>query len=261
MYYGYRVLKRDFISLVGALIILSTLPVMLYVGGTSSTGPAAFLTLTLAFSTAFSALAAQAKRRLGEAWRLLTDRRRGWLAVVGGVLNFAVAGLLLSVGSAGTSAPLAAVVYRSWVLMAAPLTPLILRSGVRRVEVAVSLTSFTALALTTLLGVDVSVGAYVPILFLSAFTTALSNVLIKRLDKANASAKSTDKVDVYAETLVFNASSLLAVTPWLSPQASASSFPQGSSWRRRTPGCSLTAWRVCSTSTRSNPSAPSTWAT
>ncbi|MEM3791105.1 MAG: DMT family transporter [Candidatus Micrarchaeaceae archaeon] len=193
-------LIKSLVYLFISLLILASLPIFLYLGGRSS-GTVPFLFFTFLFSSIISSLALFKNRKKVKAnlkWRELT------MISLAGVLNFAVAGLLLTIGELHTGVNLAYVVSRSWPLMTIPLITLLLGNRVSARRLFVSLISFIAFSFTILYGVNIQASKYLVLVFLSAFFTAISNVLAKKVN-----------VNIIVQLCLFNIFSLLFISFFL----------------------------------------------
>ena len=177
---------------------LAFFPIALDVGG--SLGAVQFLFYSFLFATALSGIFLVANKKTGKLRDLLHHRRSLLYLIIGGLFNYCVAALLLTVGVMHTSASLAGVVFRAWPLFAVLFIPFMLKTKVNRYQIAALAIGFVAIyfAMTqgTLLNINASMAPYILLLLFSALAAAFSNVIIKG-----------QNVELYTELFVFNISS------------------------------------------------------
>lgn len=101
-----------------------------------------------------------------------------------GLVNNALVQLFLGFGTLGTNASIASVVYRSWVIMAIVLVPLVLRQKIRKMQLVATLVGFSGLYLIisggTLIGINYSQAPYIGLVLLSAFCSAIVTLIYGR---------------------------------------------------------------------------------
>lgn len=193
---------KGVVALLVSIIQLSLLPVLLSFGSTNL-GTLQLLFYTFLLGTLSSLFISYSADRFKGLKSIFTPNRALLYLVVAGILNFAVAQLLLVIGINGTNANIGGILSRSWVIMAAILSPLVLRQKVSRNQYLAMAIGFVALYITASAGglyINTSELPYVLILFTSAFLTAISNIIAK---KQNSSVTSL--------VVIFNSSALASV--------------------------------------------------
>lgn len=126
------------------------------------------------------------------------------IILIAGLLNDLLTQLFLGFGTLGTNPSIGSILYRTWPIFVALLTPLILRHKVKRVQYLATLIGFLGVYFIvssgTLFSVSTSQMPYIAALMLAAFASTFS-ILI--MNKYNA--------DTTGAIAVFNVSSFIAV--------------------------------------------------
>lgn len=125
------------------------------------------------------------------------------LALVGaGMVNNALAQLFLGIGTVGTNPSLASVVYRSWIIVVAVLTPIVLRNKINRMQLFAILIGFIGLYIVvtggTLLSFNFIEAPFLGFVFASALCSAFITLVMSRYT-----------FNIYGATIVFNLVSLI----------------------------------------------------
>ncbi|MDE1873590.1 MAG: DMT family transporter [Candidatus Micrarchaeota archaeon] len=121
----------------------------------------------------------------GKALREILGKPNLLLAVLAiGLVNNALTQLFLGFGTLGTNASVASVVYRSWVIMAILLVPLVLRQKIRKMQLLATLVGFSGLYLIisggTLIGINYSQAPFIGLVLLSALCSAIVTLIYAR---------------------------------------------------------------------------------
>ncbi len=126
------------------------------------------------------------------------------IILVAGLLNDLFTQLFLGIGTLGTDPSVGSILYRTWPIFVALLTPLILRQKVKSVQYLATLLGFLGVYVIvsggTLFSVSASQMPYIGVLMLAAFSSTFS-ILI--MNKYNA--------DTTGAVAIFNVSSFLTV--------------------------------------------------
>ncbi|MDE1832800.1 MAG: EamA family transporter [Candidatus Micrarchaeota archaeon] len=195
-----RIFYKGAIALAFVAVELAFMTVLMSVGG-GSIGVLQFLFFTLLVATVASLAVSFAHDRFGGLARLLRSRKALAIMIIVGVLDVGLAQLLLTTGSLGTNPSVAGIVYRSWVIMMALLSPLVLRSRIGVRQVGAMLLGMCGIYLMatngSLIGVGVGELPYVAVVLGAALSVAVANVAIKRYN-----------ADTVGSVVVFNAASL-----------------------------------------------------
>ena len=130
------------------------------------------------------------------------DRNMLLLVVVMGLLNNALTQLFLGAGTLGTNPSIAAVVYRSYVIMIALLTPFVVRHKVRRMQLLAAVVGFLGVYVIlsggTLFAFSASAEPFIVLLLVSALCTCFSGLFMNRYT-----------FNVFGAVVIFNLSSLI----------------------------------------------------
>jgi drug/metabolite transporter (DMT)-like permease len=173
---------KAYVLLLIAIVELGLLPLALDVGG-SILGTFTFLFYTFLTGTIVSLAMVFALRKYDKLVEILSSRRTLFMLIISGILNYGIVSVFLTIGTIHTSASIAGVTYRSWVLFMVLFIPFILKVRVTPYQVLSLLIGFAAIyiALTqgTLLSINAGYAPYVLILLAAALSAAVSNLLIK----------------------------------------------------------------------------------
>lgn len=186
-----------------SIIMLGLLPVALDVGG-GQVGTFSFLFYTFLFGSVVTFAILLARRKVSTLKALAKNRKSFWMVVLAGVMSYGLVSVLLTVGTLHTSAGIAGVTYRSWVLFLVLFIPLILKVRVTSYQVVSLLIGFIAVyvALTqgTLITINPSYAPYIILLLIAALTNAVASLIIKKQNS-----------EVGAQVFIFNFFSLLFI--------------------------------------------------
>lgn len=151
------------------------------IGGSQSTFSLLFLSFSLA--SLVSWFLTIRLDELSGFKNIFKSRRNAAVTAVGGILTYALPSILLSIGAAHISASLSSVLFRSWVLFTIPFIPLFLKTKINKYQVAAVALGFVSvyIAMTqgSLLNVKMQSLPFLMIIFLSAISVALGNLIIK----------------------------------------------------------------------------------
>ena len=118
-----------------------------------------------------------------------------------GLLNNAFTQLFLGIGTLGTNPSIGSVVYRSWPIMIALLTPIIVGQRVKKIQTAATVLGFLGIYIIlsggTLFSLNIATTLFIGILLLAALCTSLSGLFMNRYT-----------FDPFATVVVFNLASL-----------------------------------------------------
>ena len=176
-----RISRKGALALAIALLELSFLPIMLGVGG-AKIGSIQLLFYTFIVAAAVSLPISYVYDKEG-LLKLLKSRKSLAIIVVAGLCNNAVSQLLLSVGTVGTNPSISAIVFRSWILIAALMTPFILRIKVSKAQLGVTVLGFMGLYLMvsngTALSINMAQLPYLSMLIASAAVYSISPLIMR----------------------------------------------------------------------------------
>lgn len=114
------------------------------------------------------------------------------MILIAGLLNDVLTQLFLGTGTLGTNASVGGIVFRSWILIVALLTPFIVKQKVGRIQMLATLIGFSGIYLLlsggSLLSLNSSQAFYVGMLLLAALCTALSILIMSRYSVDTTSA-------------------------------------------------------------------------
>ncbi|HVC57862.1 MAG TPA: DMT family transporter [Candidatus Acidoferrales bacterium] len=196
-----RIVHKGAIALAFVAVELAFMTVLMSVGG-GSIGVLQFLFFTLLVATAVSLLVSFAADRCAGLVKILRSRKTLAIMALVGVLDIGMAQLLLTIGSLGANPSVAGIVYRSWVIIMALLSPLVLSSKITLKQMLAFGLGFIGVYIVatngSLVGVSASELPYIAAILGAAVCVALANVAIKRYN-----------ADTVGSVVVFNAASLV----------------------------------------------------
>ncbi len=199
-----KIAYRGYLALAIMLLEISIWPILLQVGG-SRIGilPELFYGFLVGSVVSLSV-------------SLIKDRGRGMLSivakpnmlviiVVAGLLNDALTQLFLGIGTLGTNPSIGAIVFRSWVVIAAVLAPVVLRQKVGKRQLMATLVGFLGIYVMlsngTLFAFDPGNSMYVGMLLVAAICSALSALVMNQYN-----------VDTAGAITIFNLSSFIVMS-------------------------------------------------
>jgi drug/metabolite transporter (DMT)-like permease len=122
-----------------------------------------------------------------------------------GLLNNAFTQLFLGIGTLGTNPSIASVVYRSWPIMIALLTPIIVGQKVKKIQTAATILGFFGIYLIlsggTLFSFNIATTLFIGALLVAALCTSFSGLFMNKYT-----------FDPFATVVLFNLSSLIFIT-------------------------------------------------
>ncbi len=132
------------------------------------------------------------------------DRNLLVMVIAIGLLNNAFTQLFLGYGTLGTNPSIGAIVYRSYVIMVALLTPLIVRQKVKKMQTFAALIGFLGIYIVlsggTLGAFNLSTAPFMLMLLVSALCTTLSALFINKYT-----------FNAFGAVVVFNLASLIII--------------------------------------------------
>ncbi len=144
---------------------------------------------------------------------LIMDRGRGLVSMISkpkilvaiivvGIVNNALNRFLLGEGTLGTNPSISSIIQRSWLIVVALLTPLVLKQKINRMQMFAILIGFIGVYIVvsggTLLSFDYAQAPYMGFVFISAMCSAFATL-----------AMSKYTFDIYGATVLFNLASLV----------------------------------------------------
>jgi drug/metabolite transporter (DMT)-like permease len=191
-----KIICRGIAALGIAVVELAFLPILLQAVALSL-GVVDLMFLSFGLAAPVALLTSYFHDRLTSFESLIKDRKKLAIMSFSGLLNYALVQLFLTVGTIETNANVGALVYRSWVVIMILLMPLILKNKVTLIQLLAVLIGFVGVYFVastgTLFVFDISRLYYVAILVTSAFSAAISMLIIKAYN-----------VDYFAFIPIFN---------------------------------------------------------
>jgi drug/metabolite transporter (DMT)-like permease len=141
------------------------------------------------------------------------DRGKGFASIVGspkmfltmiaiGLINNALSQLSLGIGTLGTNPSIGGIVYRSWVIMALILTPLVLKQKVKKIQIFATLIGFLGLYLVlsggTLFGFNFAQAPFMGFLLFAALSSVMVTLIMSKYT-----------FNVFGAAVIFNFASFL----------------------------------------------------
>jgi drug/metabolite transporter (DMT)-like permease len=143
--------------------------------------------------------------RGGGIMSIVKDRRMLIMVIIIGLLNNALTQLFLGIGTLGTNPSVGAIVYRSYVIMVALLTPLIIKQKVKRMQMLACVIGFLGIYVIlsggTLFTFNASTAPFMILLLVSALCTTFSALFINRYT-----------FNALGAVVIFNLASLLFIS-------------------------------------------------
>ncbi len=177
-----KISNKGLLAILVVALELAFLPILLEIGG-SSLGAIQLLVYTFLVGSVASLMLTYVRDRGKGLVKIIKSRKALLITAIAGITNYGIANLLLAVGTLHTNPSLAAVILRSWVLILAILTPLLLRNKINRYQILAICIGIIGIYLLATGGTAVSISAsalpYILVLIAAAFATAISNIMIK----------------------------------------------------------------------------------
>ena len=194
--------QKGIAALIFSLLELSFVPVLLDIGGTDL-GTLQLLFYVFLIGTAVSLPIALLYDRKGLT-ALIKSRNSLIIIAVAGLFNNAISQLMLTVGTIGTNPSIGAIVFRSWVLMAAVSIPFVMKIKVSKYQLAAIIVGFVGMYLALSGGAFRLISAQqLPFMGLLLGSAAAVTVAMMIMRTHNASTT--------ASIVVFNAFSTLFI--------------------------------------------------
>ena len=136
---------------------------------------------------------------------ILKSRKMLALLACAGLLDYAVSRLFLTLGTIGTSPSIGGIIFRTYPLLIAVMTPLVFRQKVSGRQLLALLLGFASVYLMlsngSILTVDVPELPYVAMLLAAAMAMTLSMLIVKRYNASTSGFMVIANVSVFAVTL------------------------------------------------------------
>jgi drug/metabolite transporter (DMT)-like permease len=178
-----KMLHRGLLSLAFVILESALVPIALNVGGIAI-GVVPLLFFTSLVSTITLAFISYFEDRGEGFFRILRSKKTLIPLLVAGFLGFGITQLLQNIGTVGTNPSISAVVWRSWVIMVAVLTPPMLKQKVTRRQYASVLLGFASVYLIASKGLVLSLNMqqlpFIAALLASGFALSLSTLMAKK---------------------------------------------------------------------------------
>ncbi|MDE1810563.1 MAG: DMT family transporter [Candidatus Micrarchaeota archaeon] len=195
-----KIMYKGLLAICFVAVELAFMTVLMSVGG-GSLGVLQFLFLTMLIAVAASLAISFASDRFTGLLKTLRSPKVLALMAVVGVLDIGVAQLLLTIGSVGSNPSVAGIVYRSWVIIMALLSPVLLRNRISRMQGAAIALGFVGIYIVaahgSLVGISTAQLPYIAAVLGAALCVAIANLAIKRYN-----------ADTVGSVVVFNLASL-----------------------------------------------------
>ncbi len=196
-----KLIHKGMVALVIVTLELSLLPILLEVGG-KSIGVVHQLFLAFLMGSVVSIGYCYFSDRLHGFFSIVKSRNVFLIILLAGLLNDVVSQIFLGYGTIGTNPSIAAVIFRSWVVIVAILTPFILRQRVSRMQIFATFVGFLGIYIIATGGsfipVNTSQLPFVGLLFASALASVFPNLAMKKYN-----------VDIPSAIALFNVSSFV----------------------------------------------------
>jgi drug/metabolite transporter (DMT)-like permease len=198
--YSMKISNKGMVALLIALLELSFVPILLDVGGIN-VGSIQLLFYVFLVGTFVSLPIALAYDRKGLT-SLLKSRNSLVIIVIAGLFNNAISQLLLALGTIGTNPSISAIVFRSWVLMAAVSIPFVMKIKVSKWQLAAIFIGFIGMYLALSNGTFQAISAQqLPYMLLLVGCAACATAAALLVRTHNASTT--------ASIVIFNLSSVI----------------------------------------------------
>jgi drug/metabolite transporter (DMT)-like permease len=178
-----KMMYKGFIALAIVVIYSSLVTIALQVGG-SSLGVVPLLLYSSIAGTATMLVVSYFQDRGKGFLSLLKDKKSLVILSITGIFAFAVSTLLFTWGTLGTTPSISAIVYRTYPLIIALLTPIALRQKVSRRQLLSLVIGFASVGIIISNGslntINFSELPYIGLVLLAALAVALTTLVIKR---------------------------------------------------------------------------------
>ena len=177
-----KISQKGFAALLVVVLQAALLPIALQVGG-SGIGIIQFLLYTSIIAAVTCITASYFDDRLNGFFSLFRSRKTFAIVLAAALLGYPITLLLFNIGVIGTNSSIGGIVWRSWVLMLAMMTPFVLKQRVSFKGIAALLIGFIGVSIAASNGGILSISAgelpYVLALLVSGFAIAASIVAVK----------------------------------------------------------------------------------
>ncbi|MGB9732798.1 MAG: EamA family transporter [Candidatus Micrarchaeia archaeon] len=193
---------KGYILVILTVLELSLLPVFTGLG-ILNISVLQFLFYTFLVGTATSFLALIAAKRLRGLFGILSNKRALGTLIIAGMLNYAVAQLLIAIAIKGTNPIVVSLITKLWPIIIAIMLPFTLKIRMAKGQLLALLLGFVGvyiLATHGSIAPRLFGAAFIGIAVLSTFATAGSNIMIRSQNQ-----------DVFSQVFIFNASSLIFI--------------------------------------------------
>lgn len=191
-----KVSQRSAVTLAVLVLIFTMYPILLQIGGTTiGLVPQLFYAFFVGFVA--SLVLSFATDRCKGLISIMSNPKMLLGIVAAGIINNAIRQLFLGYGTLGTNPNIASIVYRSWVIIAAVFTPIVLKNRIGKIQSFAIFLGFLGLYLTVSggapLAFDYSDAPYMGFVLISAFCSATITL-----------AMSKYTFNIYGAAAVFN---------------------------------------------------------
>ncbi len=178
-----KMMYKGFAALAIVVIYSSLVTIALQVGG-ASIGVVPLLLYSSILGTATMLVLSYLQDR-GKGFLMLLGDKKGLLILsITGVFAFAISTLLFTWGTLGTTPSVSAIVYRTYPLIIALLTPIVLRQKVSRRQLLSLIVGFASVGVIisngSLTTINFSELPYIGLVLMAALVVALTTLVIKR---------------------------------------------------------------------------------
>jgi drug/metabolite transporter (DMT)-like permease len=184
-----KIIHKGIFALIFVVLYSALVTVALQVGG-SSIGAIPLLLYSSLFGTAIMLIVAYFQDRGRGLTLLLKDRKSLLILIITGVFAYAVSTLLLTWGTLGTTPSVSAIVYRTYPLIIALLTPFTLKqrvSGRQFLALLIGLVSVgIVMANGSITAINLSELPYIALVLLSALAVAATTIVIKKYNASTS---------------------------------------------------------------------------
>ena len=177
-----RLKTKGYIAIAIAVIELAFLPIMIEIGA-SGIGNIPLAFYIFMFSSVAALAIGYRHDKLSGVKKIITSRNMLIIILITGLLNDAISQIFLGVGTLGTNPSVAAIVFRSWVIFVALLSPLVLRQRITGKQLFATILGFSSVFLIMATGPSLSLNLtqlpFIAALLIAALCATSSNLLMK----------------------------------------------------------------------------------
>ncbi len=191
---------KALLALSAAVIELAAYPIPLAYAG-KDIGTVQLLFYVFLTGSAASLIIGIARDGLRGIREIVLNRNTLAIVLLVGLFNDAISQMLLGIGAANTNPSIAAILYRSWVIMAAIMVPFALKQRVGKAQYAALLVGFVGIYLMAagpgVAGINSLEAPFLVLILASAFVVTLANLFMKMYN-----------ADTFSSVAIFNFVSL-----------------------------------------------------